>query len=59
MREYRHLKTGNIYCVIATVTNATNAQSGQVMYLYHARGKPEQLFVRAKDEFELKFEHLI
>ncbi len=47
-------KHGELYTALGEVTNATNAQDGQVMVLYiNYKG---QLFVREKEEFDEKFE---
>ena len=50
---YIHKKTGKLYEMDMTVINATNAQDGQVMVLYHNyMGK---YFVREAREFFQKF----
>lgn len=48
-----HKKTGNVYEVLGEVINATNAQSGQKMFLYSRDGK---YYVREVEEFGTKFE---
>ena len=51
---YRNNKTGNLYRVIGTVTNTTNAQDGQIMYLYKSVNNGMS-FVREVEEFKNKF----
>lgn len=48
---YRHYKTGNVYEVLAHVTNATNDRDGQGMVLY--RDGEGRLFVREAMEFHM------
>ena len=52
--KYRHKKTGNIYWVVGTATNATNGSEGQEMTIY--RNIDGRLFVCLTSEFEQKFE---
>lgn len=50
--EYINIKNGNKYTLIGEVINATNANNGDVMFLY-SDGK--NFYVRNKDEFNEKF----
>lgn len=52
-KEYRNLKNGKTYILLCEVTNATNAQDGEVMCLY--TNEENKLFVREKEEFHKKF----
>lgn len=47
-------KNKKVYRVFGYVTNATNAQDGQIMVLY--AGDEGKLFVREGKEFQEKFE---
>lgn len=50
---YIHKKTGKSYESDMTVINATNAQDGQIMILYHDNSG--NYFVREEHEFFEKF----
>ena len=53
---WKNNKNGNLYGVINTVINATNANDGQVMVLYTSLSKtPTSLYVRECGEFIQKF----
>ena len=51
-RQVQNKKTRDIYVVLRTVVNATNAQDGQVMVEYYIGG---EYFVREINEFLDKF----
>lgn len=57
--DYTHIKTGNVYRVLRTCTNATNAQDGQIMVMYQRASmigdKNAPMYVRDIDEFCQKF----
>ncbi|MCF0126011.1 MAG: DUF1653 domain-containing protein [Clostridia bacterium] len=52
--KYRHIKTGNIYLVLGTVLDCTNARDGNKMVFYE--NDKNQVFVRDLYEFLEKFE---
>jgi hypothetical protein len=61
--KWRNLKNGKTYIVRGTVVNATNANEGQLMVLYHdSAALPAYVaagpgtFVRDASEFLVKFE---
>lgn len=57
-QTWRHNKTGHLYLIAepGTVINATNAQDGQKMVVYHrADGDDHSYYVREESEFRLKF----
>ena len=55
-KKYRNIKNGNIYEVIRDdVINCTNANDNQKMVLYRCDEYPDLLFVREKNEFNIKF----
>ncbi len=51
---YRNVKNGNLYEVVGTSLNATNANEGQIMI--HYRDMDNQAYVRDFDEFVEKFD---
>lgn len=53
---YKNKKNGKIYKVTNMVTNATNAQDGQMMFLYHEVNDSKQIYVRKIEEFMEKFD---
>ena len=58
-KNYKHLKTGNIYEVIRDdVVNCTNANDDQIMVLYKTERYPDKIFVREINEFNEKFKPL-
>lgn len=57
-RKFRNKKNGKIYIVEAIVTNSTNTQDGQEMYLYCCEDNPFKRYVRNKIEFDEKFEQI-
>lgn len=60
---WKNKKNGKLYEVLnRNILNCTNAQDGQVMFLYRVYSDKvlnpdgsEMLFVRSKEEFEIKF----
>lgn len=60
---WKNKKNGKLYEVLnRNILNCTNAQDGQVMFLYRVYSDKalnpdgsEMLFVRSKEEFEVKF----
>lgn len=54
---WNHTKTGNLYEVLDVVINATNAQNGEEMVLYHRTelGLRRQRYVRTRAEFMDRF----
>jgi hypothetical protein len=56
---YLNNKTGNVYIVLDDdVTNVTNEQDGQRMYLYCPQNNPKKLYVRSEEEFHEKFQEI-
>lgn len=54
MDNYKNNKTGEIYTKLETpITNATNAQDGQIMTAYF--NDNGNMFVRESNEFKQKF----
>lgn len=51
---WKNNKTGNLYVVEGTTTNATNAQDGQKMVKYYSLDDNEP-YVREISEFKEKF----
>lgn len=52
-----HLKSGRIYSIIDdNVINSTNVNDGEIFVLY--RNDEGMLFVRKKEEFDIKFERI-
>jgi hypothetical protein len=57
-RLYKHLKTGNIYELLAHAIDCTNAKehSGdKAMVIYSPENKPNTIFTRTEAEFNKKF----
>ena len=53
---YLNNKNGSTYIVLDdNVTNKTNAQDGQRMYLYCEQYNSKVLFIRSEEEFNEKF----
>lgn len=52
-KEYINIKNKSNYIYLGEVTNATNAQDGQKMFLY-SNGK--SFYVREQEEFKSKFQ---
>lgn len=56
-KQYRNKKTGGVYRLVAVnVTNTTNENDGQKMFLY--QNDKSELFVRDENEFLEKFEKI-
>ena len=55
---YKNKKNEKVYRIIGRVINATNAQDGQVMFLYEQTENRGKLFVREEKEFFEKFEKI-
>lgn len=56
MKYYQNNKSGKVYVVVSPlVFNATNAQDGQQMVLYHLKDSAAQTYVREYNEFHEKF----
>lgn len=58
MTIFQNKKTKNYYKLLGTVINTTNAQDGQVMFVYEPIKQDEDklTFVRDRKEFLEKFE---
>lgn len=54
MLKYRNNKKGTEYELLGTCINCTNAQDGQLMYIYKSLDN-DMLFVREQKEFLEKF----
>lgn len=54
----RHIKTGNKYWFLNTVTDATNARDGNKLALYYSDKVASVMYVRDLKEFMEKFEVL-
>ena len=55
---YRHLKTGNLYRLIAEGRDCTNARDGEQVAIYCRDGEQHPFFVRELTEFHQKFQPL-
>ena len=59
MTIFQNKKTRKFYKLLGTVINTTNAQDGQVMFVYAPLKQEEEInltFVRERKEFLEKFE---
>ena len=56
MIRYTNNKNKKEYIVVRKdIINATNKDDGMVMVLYYPEDKPDMLFVRELEEFNIKF----
>lgn len=57
-RKFRNKKNGKTYVVRSKITNATNGQNDQEMYLYYAEDNPLKQYARNVLEFNEKFDEI-
>ena len=55
---YKNKKKGTLYRLLGTAINCTNAQDGQIMFIYEPIEQRDEhlVFVRERNEFYEKFE---
>lgn len=54
-RVYRHVKTGNLYRLLAEGIDCTNDRDGTPVTIYCPEGDERTLYIRASVEFAAKF----